>query len=86
MVKANKPLQDDKKHEQTKGSQEEGEESASGHMPVAGTDEMGDVDKIAEQMGIYDVEEEGDLDKKDDTEDPVEEVDINKQLRRNNEG
>lgn len=77
---------DDKKHQATKPLEEKDSETVFGSEPVAGTDEAGDVDKIAESMGIYDKEEEKNPENPDDeNEDEVEEVSIADQIKRNNQ-
>ena len=51
-------LPDQQKHDQTQPLEEKDSETALGHEPASGSDQIADVDQIAESMGIYDAEEE----------------------------
>lgn len=62
------------KHEEVESPEEQDSESALGHEVASGSDEVGDVEEIAESMGIYD-----------ETKNPKE-VSIADEIEKNNEG
>lgn len=76
---------DSKKHEVVESPQEKGEQSAVGSMPKSGSDEVADVEKIAESMGIYEGTNPKSTEEQDGPENPAE-VNIAEEIKKNNEG
>ncbi|MDD2823163.1 MAG: hypothetical protein PHQ59_03700 [Candidatus Daviesbacteria bacterium] len=73
---------DDKKHLDVESPEEQDAESALGSEVKSGSEDVNDVDKIAESMGMY----EEDLESPDAGPENPAEVDVAKEIEKHNEG